>query len=140
MANNFFGGYSPPQQFNQYNQYQQQASNDILAVPVQGEAAVQNYLVAQGRSVLLTDFPNNRIYLKSTSTDGLFSSVRTFEVNEITPVQKQDGNFINRTEFEQFQQTINNQFQQVLNYLKGGSQNESNAVVKQSSNAPTTIK
>ena len=137
MANNFFGGYSPPQQF---NQYQQQASNDILAVPVQGEVAVQNYLVAQGRSVLLTDFPNGRIYLKSTSTDGLFSSVRTFEVNEITPTQKQDGNFINRTEFEQFQQTINNQFQQVLNYLKGGSQNESNAVVKQSSNVPTTIK
>lgn len=137
MANNFLGGYSPPQQF---NQYQQQANNDILAVPVQGEAAVQNYLVAQGRSVLLTDFPNGRIYLKSTSPDGLFSTVRTFEVNEITPTQRQDGNFINRVEFEQFQQTINNQFQQVLNYLKGGNQNESNAVVKQPANVSGAVK
>lgn len=137
MANNYFGGYSPPPQ--QLNQYQQQ-SNDILAVPVQGEIAVQNYLVAQGRSVLLTDFPNGRIYLKSTSPDGLFSNVRTFDVKEITPTQRQDGNFINRTEFEQFQQTINNQFQQVLDYLKGGSKIEPNTVSNQSSNISGTVK
>ena len=56
-----------------------QRSNDVLAVPVNGEAGAQNYLVGAGNTVLLTDFNAGRIWLKSNDPQGLFQSLRTFE-------------------------------------------------------------
>lgn len=128
MANNYFGGYTQPMPMQPV-----QRQNEILAVPVQGAQAAQNYLVGAGNTVILTDFSSGFIWLKSTDANGLFSSLRTFKVTEITPQQQADGNFIQRAEFEQFQQNINSQLQQVLNYLNaGGKPNEPVAVNKQS--------
>lgn len=129
MANNYFGGYSQPMPMQPV-----QRQNEILAVPVQGAQAAQNYLVGAGNTVILTDFSSGFIWLKSTDANGLFSSLRTFKVTEVTPQQQSDGNFIQRAEFEQFQQNTNSQLQQILNYLNtGGKNNESVAVHKQSS-------
>lgn len=131
MANNYFGGYNQPM----YNQPMQpiQRQADILAVPVQGAQAAQNYLVGAGNTVILTDFASGFIWLKSTDANGLFSTLRTFKVQEITPQQQPDANFIQRSEFEQFQQNTNAQLQQILNYLNaGGKQNESVTANKQS--------
>lgn len=129
MANNYFGGYAQPMQ-------PVQRQNEILAVPVQGTQAAQNYLVGAGNTVILTDFTNGFIWLKSTDANGLFSSLRTFKVEEITPQQKPDGNFIQRSEFEQFQQNINQQLQQILAYLNqaGGKANDSVSINKQPAN------
>lgn len=127
MANNYFGGYTQPMPM------QPQRQNEILAVPVQGAQAAQNYLVGAGNTVILTDFASGFIWLKSTDTNGLFSNLRTFKVTEVTPQQHSDGNFIQRAEFEQFQQNTNSQLQQILNYLNGGKSNEPVAVNKQPS-------
>lgn len=116
-----------------YGQQPQQRNNSVMAVPVQGEVGAQNYLVAAGNTVLLTDFNEGFIWLKSTDVNAMFQSMRKFKVEEITPQPKQDKNFIQRAEFEQFQQNINSQLQQVLEYLTraGGKEYESsNTVVK----------
>ena len=113
MANNYFGGY--PQ-----NIQPVQRQNEILAVPVQGAQAAQNYLVGAGNTVLLTDFSAGFIWLKSTSANGFITDMKTFKVEEIKPQQNFDANFIQRSEFEHFQQNINSQLNQILNYLNQG--------------------
>lgn len=120
MANEWYG----------QQQSQQRNNNNLMAIPVQGEEAAQNYLVAAGCTVLLIDLnsKNQRIWLKSNDQNGLIQNIRTFKVEEITPKPKTDNNFIQRKEFEQFQTNINSQFQQItklLNQLGGLKQNES---------------
>ena len=119
--------------------YGQQRNNNnnssLMAIPVQGEVGAQNYLVAAGNTVLLTDFNSGFIWIKTN--DGLFQTLRTFKIEEITPQPKQNENFIQRAEFEQFQKNVNLQLQQILDSLNnvGGSrQNESAStdVIKQS--------
>ena len=113
--NNFLGGYAPQQQM------QMQRNNDVLVVPVSGEVGAQNYPVAAGNTVLLTDFNAGFIWLKSTDTNGMFQNMRKFEVKEITPkpAQVPPDNFVLRTEFEQLQQSINQLIAKI-----GGSNNE----------------
>lgn len=132
MANNYFSGYGQPMQ-------PVPRQNEILAVPVQGAQAAQNYLVGAGNTVILTDFSSGFIWLKSTDANGLFSSLRTFKVTEVTPQQNSSGNFIQRDEFEQFQQNMTSQLQQILNYLNsGGKSNESVSAHKQSTDVSKT--
>jgi len=103
--------------FNNYGQMQRQGG-EILAVPVQGEIGAQNYLVAAGNTVLLTDFNSGLLRLKSTDANGLFSSLRTFKVKEITPEPKVNGDFVSQSEFND----LKNQLQQLtasLNSLVG---------------------
>ena len=100
----------------------QRQGGEILAVPVQGEVGAQNYLVAAGNTVLLTDFNSGLLWLKSTDANGLFSSLRTFKVEEITPQQKQNGDFVSQSEFND----LKNQIQQLtasLNSLVGKGEN-----------------
>ena len=94
--------------FNNYGQVQRQGG-EILAVPVQSEIGAQNYLVAAGNTVLLTDFNSGLLWLKSTDANGLFSSLRTFKVKEITPEPKANGDFVSQTEFND----LKNQLQQL---------------------------
>lgn len=110
-------------------------NNSLMAIPVQGEVGAQNYLVAAGNTVLLTDFNSSFIWIKTN--DGLFQTLRTFKIEEITPQPKQNENFIQRAEFEQFQKNVNLQLQQIvdsLNNVGGSRQNESAStdVIKQS--------
>ena len=108
-----------------------QRNNEILAVPVNGEIGAQNYPVAAGNTVLLTDFNAGFIWLKTNDPNGLFVTLRTFEVKEITPNPTQsadNGNFVSKEEFAQWQQDVSVQLNRVLGYLQnGGAKNESNA-------------
>ena len=112
-----------------YNQ-QQRNNNQLMVTPVQGEEAAQNYLVAAGCTVLLIDLnsKNKRMWLKSNDSNGLIQEIRTFEVKEITPKQKNDPNFIQREEFENFQKDVKSQLQQmvdILTKLGGATKDES---------------
>ena len=126
---------------NWYSGQPQRNNNSVLAVPVQGEVGAQNYLVAAGNTVLLTDFNEGFIWLKSTDANAMFQTMRKFKVEEIKPQPKQDKNFIQRTEFEQFRQNVNSQLQQVLEYLtkSGGNNNADNTAPKKSANVPAEI-
>ena len=117
----------PPNNFNfGYQQQQMPRNNDVLAVPVNGEAGAQNYPVAAGNTVLLTDFNSGLIWLKTTDVNGMFQQIRTFKVEEITPkpAQADNGNFVSKEEFAQWQQGIDTQLKRVLDYLTGGIKNE----------------
>ena len=118
MANNYFNGYGQ----------MQRPTNEILAVPVHGEIGAQNYPVASGNTVILTDFASGLMWLKSTDANGLFSNLRTFKVEEITPQQRQNGDFVSQSEFAD----LKNQFQQIaasLNSLLNGVNINANATV-----------
>ena len=91
--------------FNGYGQAQR-PNNEILAVPVHGEIGAQNYPVATGNTVILTDFSSGMLWLKSTDANGLFSSLRTFKVEEITPQQNQVGDFVSQSEFAELKNQI----------------------------------
>ena len=115
---------------NDWYQQQQRNNNQLMATPVTGEDAAQNYLVAAGCKVLLIDLNSTekRIWLKSNDANGLIQSIRTFKVEEITPKPKPDQNFINREEFENFQQDVKSQLSQmvsILSKLGGANKNES---------------
>lgn len=112
--------------FNGYGQAQR-PNNEILAVPVHGEVGAQNYPVASGNTVILTDFASGLLWLKSTDANGLFSNLRTFKVEEITPQQKQNGDFVSQSEFTELKNQLNNQFQQIaasLNSLLNRGENQ----------------
>ena len=114
--NNFFGGYGVP------TQQQMQRNNDVLAVPVNGEIGAQNYPVAAGNTVLLTDFNSGFVWLKSNDPNGMFVNMRTFKVEEITPKPAPPtGDFVSRNEFEQLQSAIN----QLISRIGGNNNNES---------------
>ena len=124
MANNFFGGYSPPQQ--QFLQYQQPQTNNngVIVVTVQGEAGARVYPVAAGNTVLLIDFDAKKFWLKSTDLNGMPSRFATFNFAE--EIQQQGGdtvNFISRNEFNDLKKSIDNQFKQLSEYIKGAINN-----------------
>ena len=114
-----------------------QRSNDVLAVPVNGEIGAQNYPVAAGNTVLLTDFNSGFVWLKTTDPNGMFVNMRKFKVEEITPRPTQsadNGNFVSKEEFQKYCQGVDNQLQRVIDYLTNGgaNRNESNANVSKS--------
>lgn len=129
---NYFNGYGQPQRPN----------NEILAVPVHGEVGAQNYPVASGNTVILTDFASGLLWLKSTDANGLFSNLRTFKVEEITPQQKQNGDFVSQSEFTELKNQLNNQFQQIaasLNSLLNKGENQNAKLNEQSANVSAEV-
>lgn len=127
MANNFFGGFSPPQQqfFQQFQQPQQQQNNSVSVVTVQGEAGARIYPVAAGNTVLLIDFDNKKFWLKSTDLNGMPSRFAAFNfTEEIKPANDTD-NFISRNEFNELKQSIDNQFKNLSDAIKGAINNVS---------------
>ncbi len=116
---NFFGGYSPPQ-----FQYQQQSNNNVIVVPVQGEAGARVYPVAAGNTVLLIDFDSKKFWLKSTDFNGMQSRFATFNFTEEIQQQAND-NFISRSEFNDLKQSIDNQFKQLIDSIQGAIKNVS---------------
>ena len=133
MANDWYG-------------QQQRNNNNLMAIPVRGEEEAQNYIVGAGIQVLLIDLNSKekRMWLKSNDSNNLIQEIRTFKLEEITPKQKQDTNFIQREEFEHFQKDVQSQLQQMVSLLTnlGGKQeNESrdNKPAKQSKSTATEI-
>lgn len=132
---NYFGGYSPPQQFFPYQQQPPQ-NNGVMVVTVQGEAGARVYPVAAGNTVLLIDFDAKKFWLKSTDNNGMPSRFAAFTFTEEVVRQIGDaGNFISRTEFDDLKQSIDAQFRQLADIIKGGTSNVPvPAVVKQPAN------
>lgn len=132
MANNYFGGYSPPQQFfQQFQQQPQQQNNSVSVVTVQGEAGARIYPVAAGNTVLLIDFDSKKFWLKSTDLNGMPSRFAAFNfTEEIKPANDTD-NFISRNEFNELKQSIDNQFQNLSDAIKGAINNVSNSAINQ---------
>ena len=130
MANNFFGGYSQPQQ--SFMQYQQPQQNNILVVPVQGEAGARIYPVAAGNTVLLIDFDSKKFWLKSTDTSGLPSRFAAFTFTEEVIQPEGTGNFISRNEFNELKQNIDKQFQTLIDIVRGETNNVATAFEKPS--------
>lgn len=117
----------PPNNFNFGYQTQQQ-NNNVLAVPVNGEVGAQNYPVAAGNTVLLTDFNSGLIWLKSTDSNGMFQNIRKFKVEEITPKPAPPtADFVSRKEFEQLQQSINQLIMKIGGNASESSINATNA-------------
>ena len=132
MANNYFGGYSPPQQFfQQFQQPQPQQNNSVSVVTVQGEAGARIYPVAAGNTVLLIDFDSKKFWLKSTDLNGMPSRFAAFSfTEEIKPANDTD-NFISRNEFNELKQSIDNQFKNLSDAIKGAINNVSNSAINQ---------
>lgn len=123
MANNFFGGYSPPQQYFQYQQPQQQ-NNTISVVTVQGEAGARIYPVGAGNTVFLIDFDNKKFWIKSTDTGGFPSRFAAFNFTE--DVVQQQGNtsdFVTKDELADMKKYIDNQFSTLADIVKGAAVN-----------------
>ena len=131
MANNYFGGYSPPQQFFQQFQQPQQPNNSVSVVTVQGEAGARIYPVAAGNTVLLIDFDSKKFWLKSTDLNGMPSRFAAFNfTEEIKPANDTD-NFVSRNEFNELKQSIDNQFKNLSDAIKGAINNVSNSAINQ---------
>ncbi len=88
------------------------------------------------------DFDAKKFWLKSTDLNGMPSRFAAFNFTE--EIQQQGGdtaNFISRNEFNDLKQSIDNQFKQLSEYIKGAINNvpavSTNAV--QPSNVPATI-
>lgn len=120
---NFFGGYSPPQQFAPYQA--PPTTNNVLVVTVQGEAGARVYPVAAGNTVLLIDFDAKKFWLKSTDVNGMPSRFATFNFSEEIKSNGDAGQFISRNEFETLKQNIDAQFKQLADIVKGGIANAS---------------
>lgn len=89
---------------------QAQQNNQITWV--QGEAAAKAYPVGAGNSVLLMDSENSVFYIKSTDQTGMPQPLRVFDYSErkspnTEPKAAQaQGEFITRSEFEDFSKAI----------------------------------
>lgn len=124
---NFAGGYPPQQQ-------QQPQNNSVMVVTVRGEVGARFYPVAAGNTVLLIDFDAKKFWLKSTDFTGMPSRFTTFNFTEEVKQPVDSGNFISRTEFNELKQTIDSQFKQLLDVMKGGDKN-----VKSVNEQPTNV-
>lgn len=132
MANNYFGGYSPPQQFfQQFQQPPQQQNNSVSVVTVQGEAGARIYPVAAGNTVLLIDFDSKKFWLKSTDLNGMPSRFAAFNFTEEIKQANDTDNFISRNEFNELKQSIDNQFKNLSDAIKGAINNVSNSAINQ---------
>ena len=129
---NFFGGYPQPQQFQQYPSYQQ-ANNNVIVVPVQGESGASMYPVAAGNTVLLMDFNLKKFWIKATDINGLPSKFAAFDFKEEVKPTQGAGNFVSRDEFDEWKRNADTQFNQIINSLNvliGGKNNASEANAK----------
>lgn len=114
---NFFGGYNQPQQYQQYQPYQQ-ASNNVIVVPVQGESGASMYPVAAGNTVLLMDFNLKKFWIKSTDINGLPAKFAAFDFKEaVKPMPQGENGFVPRSEFDEWKQGTDAQLKQILDTL-----------------------
>ena len=135
---NYFGGYSPPQQ--QFMPYQQQQQNNsVTVVTVQGEAGARIYPVAAGNTVFLVDFDAHKFWLKSTDANGMPSRFAAFNFTEEVTPQVQ-GDIVTRNEFNDLKKSIDAQFKQLIDVIKGANHNVSDSTIfEPPSNVQATV-
>ena len=109
------------QQFGNAQQPTQQINDgSIMAVFVHGEDAVNNYLVAYGKTVMLIDFESGKFWIKSND-NGIPQKLRKYSFSE--DLQEQTvaptGNAVTREEFDKLANSVNKLISEL-----GGTVNE----------------
>jgi len=110
---NYYQPYYPTQN-NAQNAAQNAASNYTGGIIwVQGEAAAKAFPVGSGQSVLLMDSEDSIMYIKSTDQSGMPQPLRIFEYkerttkhNEAGAAKASSGDFVSRSEFEDFRNSV----------------------------------
>lgn len=144
MANNFFNPY-PQQQFAPQQQFfQPQVNNTVLVVPVQGESGANIYPVAAGNTVFLIDFATKTFWIKATDVNGIPSRFEAYEFkNKVIPQpQAKSGDFVSQSEFAEWKNQLDNQFQQIaasLNSLLNKGENSNAKPYEQSSTVSAEV-
>ena len=86
-----------------------QYPNNVIIVPIQGEEAVHNYIVARGVTAFLIDY-NNRVFWKKRQTDdGLgYETVKHyfFTEDEYKAENGQNGSYVSIDEFNELKKTV----------------------------------
>lgn len=92
--------------YNMFAPSMQQAQNQIMLVPVQGDGGAQMYPVAAGTTVALIDFDSGTFWLKTTAQNGLPQQMRKFEFKEIVQAPPADTSAVSREEFASLQEKM----------------------------------
>ena len=91
--------------FQTFQNFQQQP-NPILFITVQGEQAVNNYLVGAGNTVVMADFNAGMMWIKSTSANSIPQPVRKFRLEEIIEQPQTQADGVSRAEFDELKKMI----------------------------------
>ena len=86
-------------------QPQQNTQSGLMTIMVSSEDEMINYPVAAGVTVLLISFNLGKVWLKSTSTNGVPQQPRVFEFTEKTTIPPQTGS-VTREEFDSLSSKI----------------------------------
>lgn len=113
-------GYYPNAVQNPVNNPQpqmQQAQNELMAILIKDDNAVQNYPVANGNSVILMNYDSGKFWIKSMSNIG----TPTITEHEFKPLNSdqnnQTNNLVSRDEFDKLSKSVS-EMQEIVNQLK----------------------
>ena len=95
----------------------QQAQNELMAILIKDDNAVQNYPVANGNSVILMNYDSGKFWIKSMSNIG----TPTITEHEFKPLNtdqnNQTNNLVSRDEFDKLSKSVS-EMQEIVNQLK----------------------
>ena len=95
----------------------QQAQNELMAILIKDDNAVQNYPVANGNSVILMNYDSGKFWIKSMSNIG----TPTITEHEFKPLNadqnNQTNNSVSRDEFNKLSKSVS-EMQEIINQLK----------------------
>ena len=114
--NNYYGyngnyGYNgtpvPPPIYGYQNNNQNQ-SNEMIVVGVQGEEGVKQYPVAAGLSVLLMDYNAKKFWIKTNSSNGLNISIEEYTFEKVQNEEKDNrsDNYVTKEEFKELKDSM----------------------------------
>lgn len=95
-----------------------QQSNEMVVVPVNGEEGVKNYPVAAGLSVLLMDYNLKKFWVKTTSPNGIGSSIDEYDFTPVNQDQNtfDDSKYATQEDIKELKQSIH-ELKQILDDL-----------------------
>ena len=102
-----------PTYYPQYTPQVAQPQKNTAPNWVQGDAGAKAFIVAPGSSVILMDSESDHFYLKAVDGSGM-PSLRKFKYEEIGNTPQPTGDFVARSEFEDFKR-------QISELIKGGT-------------------
>lgn len=99
------------------NQVQQPTQNELMVILVKDDAAVQNYPVANGNSVMLMNYESGKFWIKSM-TNGVSPEIteHSFTVVNNGNPNSQNENYVSREDFDALSSTVK-KLENVINEL-----------------------
>lgn len=95
----------------------QQAQNELMAILIKDDNAVQNYPVANGNSVILMNYDSGKFWIKSMSNIG----TPTITEHKFEPLNndqnKVSSDSVSRDEFDKLSKSVS-EMQEIINQLK----------------------